>query len=243
MDGWSMAAVTDTGRVRPHNEDYVALVPERRAALLGDGMGGHAAGEVASRTAVMAATEFLARDGTRRMRLTEHVQEACRIAHEAVLAAVRADRRLAGMGTTLVVIQFRGQRFSAAHLGDSRLYRFRKHRLMRLTRDHSAAEDLVQAGILDRASARRSAQRHVLTRAAGMDPARADVCVHRWQTNDLYLLCSDGLTDVIDDPEIATLLENAHDLMATLRMLITTANDRGGPDNISAILIRTGAPG
>lgn len=238
-----MAAITDTGRVRPHNEDYVALVPERRTALLADGMGGHAAGEVASRTAVMAAAEFLARDGTRRMRLPERVQEACRIAHEAVLAAVRADRRLAGMGTTLVVIQFWGQRFSAAHLGDSRLYRLRKHRLVQLTRDHSAAEDLVEAGILDRAGARRSARRHVLTRAAGMEPARTDVCVHRWQTNDLYLLCSDGLTDVIEDHEIATALENANDLTVTLQMLVTTANDRGGPDNISAILVRTGAPG
>lgn len=240
IPGWAMSAITDIGRVRLHNEDCVALVPEQRAAVLADGMGGHAAGDIASRTAVRAAAEFLSQRAAHRMSLTERVRKASRIAHEAVLSAAYADLRLSGMGTTLVVIQFGGKRLSVAHLGDSRLYRWRKRRLVRLTRDHSAAEELVQAGLLDRARADRSPQRHVLTRAAGLDPADADVCDYRWQVNDLYLLCSDGLTDAIGDHEIAALLDDAVDLGIALRALVTAANDHGGPDNISAILIRTG---
>ncbi len=244
LPGWGMCAITDTGRVRPHNEDSLALMPKERTALLADGMGGHMAGEVASRIAVDAAADFLSRGAFRGQRLQDQVLHACRIAHEAVMSAAKGDERLSGMGTTLVVARFQGRRLAVAHLGDSRAYRWRHNRLVQLTRDHSLAEELLRRGMLDTEEAARSLHRHTLTRAAGIEPgAEPDVHLQRWQPGDRYLLCSDGLSNAVSDGEIASLLmEDRDSLGDSLARLVDTANRNGGPDNISAILIQTGVP-
>ncbi|MHB1528825.1 MAG: protein phosphatase 2C domain-containing protein [Acidiferrobacteraceae bacterium] len=244
LPGWSMCAITDTGRVRTRNEDCLALMPKERTALLADGMGGHAAGEVASRIAVDAAVDFLSRGVFRGQTLRDQVRHACHIAHEAVVSAAKADEQFSGMGTTLIVVRFQGSQLAVAHLGDSRAYRWRHNCLVQLTRDHSLAEELLHHGTLDAGEAAYSLYRHTLTRAAGIEPgAEPDVYQQRWQPGDLYLLCSDGLSDAVSDGEIAALLvENRDNLGDSLARLIDTANGNGGPDNISAILIQTGVP-
>ena len=252
-DVWlEFAAATDAGLVRAQNEDALAISPSHGLAILADGMGGYNAGEVASRMAVEvirkeveAKLDQFPASGAlpvgRRERLPQPIlADAIRLANTAIFAAGQAEPQYAGMGTTLVVALFQGGKLSIAHVGDSRAYRLRDGALVQLTRDHSFLQEQVDAGILTLQQARMSQNRNLVTRAVGVGPSvDVELHDHALQPGDLYLLCSDGLTDMIDDEEIRDILRTRTDSLVTLcDTLVQTANRAGGRDNISAVLVK-----
>ncbi len=241
---------TDTGRIRSHNEDAIHCDAERGLAILADGMGGHKAGEVASGMATtLLATELgrlidgasdavfihAAMDATiRRVK-----DEVCR-ANAAIYQTAQSQPQYAGMGTTLVMTIFFDNTMLVAHAGDARLYRLRGECLEQMTRDHSLLQEQIDSGLLHPEEARSSTNRNLVTRAVGVDAMiEPEVCCHDVLANDLYLLCSDGLNDMIDDGLIeATMRHSSDNLEARAKRLIDLANDHGGRDNVSVILIR-----
>ena len=240
-----VAAVTDPGRVRPQNEDYVAADPTAGFAVLADGMGGHNAGEVASRMAadlvisgIRAASD---RDGRLdAMRAENLVGNQVAAANAVVFEAARVERRYDGMGTTLIVVLWHAAGITWGHVGDSRLYLLRRGELRQLTRDQSFVQEQLERGAISREQARYSMNRNVLTRAVGIDPSvQADVQSSAVEEGDVYLLCSDGLTDMLADDEIEqTLRECGPQIRVAAKRLIEQANARGGLDNISVIVAR-----
>lgn len=240
-----MTSATDRGRVRSQNEDSLAFDSGMGYAVLADGMGGHNAGEVASRLAVAtveADMKKLARqEGYARLAAFEIqrlVADLVAHANAAIYRAARREQAYAGMGTTLVIALWHQARVAVAHVGDSRLYRLRANRLVQLTRDHSLLQDQVDSGLLSREQARRAPHRNLITRAVGIEAkVEAEVHVHDAVSGDLYLLCSDGLTDMLDDRDIERTLARARrSLACAVDALVQQANDRGGRDNISVVL-------
>lgn len=244
-----MTGLTDPGRVRNENEDCIAVKPELGFAVLADGMGGHQAGEIASSIAVERVMHHLheafagTSSGTAQD-AAQAISEAIRLANSAILDTARSRPDYHGMGSTIVVTIFNGDHVWVGHVGDSRLYRFRNARLEQLTQDHSVVQELVNRGLFTLEEARQTVAKNLVTRALGVDPVIApDIGEDTCQPDDIYLLCSDGLSEVVTDAEIATLLAGTHsDLDAATRGLVNLANERGGPDNISVILARTGKP-
>jgi protein phosphatase len=246
---WSleMASASDRGRVRSQNEDSLAANPELGYAVLADGMGGCNAGEVASRIAVETVDREmreLARNGglrrNKRSLVEKAVTDRVLSANAAIYLAAQADPAYAGMGTTLVMALWRDDLVVVAHVGDSRVYRMRQGALEQLTRDHSLLQEQIERGLVDKAHARSAPGRNIVTRALGVEPG-VEVEVHRHlvQSGDLYLLCSDGLSDMLDERALATTLRSAgRDLDSTADALVRQANDNGGRDNISVILAR-----
>ncbi len=246
------AAASHPGVRRGHNEDSYLARPDLGLFVVADGMGGHAAGEVASRAAVEAIERFCAETagggtppggwpvpydpalGPEANRL----KAAFRVA-DRHLAALMADRaELHGMGTTAAAVLIGPARAAVAHVGDSRLYVLRDAGLRRLTRDHSWVEEQVRAGVLDAGAAQRHPLRNVVTRAlAGGDGADAEVADLEVAAGDRLLLCSDGLTAVVSDARLAELLAGRDPLDAVCARLVAEANAAGGPDNITAIVI------
>ncbi|WP_320668500.1 Stp1/IreP family PP2C-type Ser/Thr phosphatase [Patulibacter defluvii] len=225
---------TDTGRQRPHNEDsFVARAPLFAVA---DGMGGAQAGEVASRVAVEVLREGLGEGtGTVAERLTDQVVEANRRIHE----RAQRDQRRAGMGTTLTAAYVDTGNLVVVHVGDSRLYRLRAGRLTRLTRDHSLVEELVRQGRLTPEQALEHPQRSIITRALGPESEVAvDSEVLPVESDDLYLVCSDGLTAMLAEDEIEELLAEPRPLTELVDRLVDAANAAGGRDNITVLLFR-----
>ena len=254
----AFAHATHAGMVRSHNEDSLAVAPDIGLAILADGMGGYNAGEVASGLA----TEFLLthieadlgewrRELKKRRRETLHALLQARIdgVNAAIIDAADRQPRYYGMGTTLVMVLFFDDVLTTLHLGDSRAYRLRNGTLTLLTRDHSLLQDQIDAGVLSPAEARLSINKNFVTRALGVDPAvDAEITDYEIEDGDLYLLCSDGLSDMLGDEEIcATLLsdEAAGDggLAAVANKLVDMANEHGGRDNVSVILVRVASPG
>ena len=242
----AMTAITDTGRVRDGNEDSIAIRPELGLAVLADGMGGHLAGEVASGMAVDIVTRELAQalapyppDPTQAM---QAIDQAIRTANQEIYQAARARAECAGMGSTVVVALLAGDRLWVGHVGDSRLYRLRDGELAQLTQDHSVIQELVNRGLYTLEEARQTVSKNLVTRALGVDThIVVDVSEQPAAAADLYLLCSDGLNEVMSDSEIADILRASDELEATAKRLVACANDRGGPDNISVILVRADA--
>ncbi len=235
-----MSGATHPGQVRPHNEDDFAIEPERGLAVLADGMGGHQAGEVAAEIAVRTVTERLpASTDDPAGRLVEAVLEANRRVLET--AAARPECR--GMGATLVALWCRDGRFYATHLGDSRLYRLRGGVLEQLTEDHSLVQEMVRSGMLTEAEAQASFNKNLITQALGIEPeVRPRVLEGELADGDLFLLCSDGLSDFVDDGRIAETLAAGGGLEATAGRLVDLANEAGGADNITVVLVRAVAP-
>ena len=243
-----IAGDSDTGRVREHNEDRIAVRADLGFAVLADGMGGHRAGEVASSLAVQAIVSELelvltespltpgsGDDGTEAMYLAlNSVAQANTVVYEN--AQTSPDR--AGMGTTMVLALFASGSMTIAHVGDSRAYRLRDTQLERLTQDHSMIEEVVRKGMFTREEARRNFGKNIITRALGIgSDVDIDVRQFAMRANDVYLLCSDGLTDVVCDADLqSALLEFGTELDQAVRHLIALANTRGGYDNISVIL-------
>lgn len=233
--------MTDPGRVRAQNEDALAYSPEHGYAILADGMGGYNAGEVASGTAVAVMVDILDEKLAAGHESPRHLlADAVQSANAEVFRSALSRPEYQGMGTTLVAAMFKRGRLLVAHVGDSRLYRLRGGMLVRMTNDHSVVQEQLNAGMLDAQAAALSPDRHLLTRALGVEPqVSADIAEHPVQRDDLYLLCSDGLTDMLADPEIAALLvSQGQGLEAACRQLVQTANERGGHDNISVLLVR-----
>lgn len=253
MTTLTMAGLTDPGRQRHHNEDYVALHPEVGLAVLADGMGGHNAGEVASRLAVDAIIQHcLHAMATEPEPVAGHTPKTCSHEQSALHTAVEAantaihemarhNPECAGMGATVVAAVFHDDNLCVAHVGDSRLYRFRNGRLQLLTEDHSVVQELLNRGLLTPEQARQSVSKNLVTRALGVDVrVQTDLSTHATEAGDLYLLCSDGLNDVLTDAQIESLLV-AHGAKPEVaaRRLVDAVNQAGGPDNISVILVRT----
>ena len=244
--------LTHVGRQRQHNEDAFLVRDDARLFLVADGMGGHAAGEIASRIAVDSISEFIAHtredDGTwphaydeHYRRSTNRLMAAVRMANARVLEAMRKDARLRGMGTTVVACLADGETVSVAHVGDSRAYLIRGGELSRITNDHSWVFEQVQAGMLTEAEAEKHPLRNVITRALGgalqVTPDAQEI---EARPGDVFLLCSDGLTGMVPESEILRLVtENDADLQKACEELIDTANERGGLDNITAVLVKT----
>lgn len=250
-----MAGITDAGRMRDQNEDRIALLPQHGLAVLADGMGGHQAGEVAATITTDTIVEQLAGAGPRARGArakgrsprakppTQQIAQAIAEANAAVYRAAQGRADYRGMGATLVVALLAGSRLYFAHAGDSRLYRLRAGVLEQLTRDHSLVQDLVVRGLFTPDEARRSPAKNVVTRALGVDavlePDHGETLV---APGDAYLLCSDGLTDVVNDAEIAAILDAAADPRTAAERLVGRANALGGPDNISVVVMRLDRP-
>ncbi len=235
----------DTGRARSNNEDSVAVDESNALAVLADGMGGYNAGEVASGMA----TAFISSELGRWLaevadRATDQeVKRAMDIcvdnANRAIFNAANANPQYAGMGTTLVVAVLRGNQLRLGHVGDSRTYRWRDGELVQITRDHSLLQEQIDAGLITPEQAAFSANKNLVTRAVGVeDTVLLESHLHETQPGDLYLMCSDGLSDMLDDAMIARLLQTHDALPSTGQALIDAANDAGGKDNISLILVR-----
>jgi serine/threonine protein phosphatase PrpC len=225
-----VASVTDTGRKRRHNEDAYVMEPPLFA--IADGMGGAQAGEVASRLAAAALKESGAGDGGAE-RIVALIQEANR----RVYNRSSTDPNTSGMGTTITVALVENDRVAFGHVGDSRAYLIRDGRMEQLTEDHSLVNELLKSGKLSQEEAESHPQRSVITRALGTDP---DVDVDTFsvpaQTGDLFLLCSDGLTDMVPEDAIFEVVErNRDDIDAALRALVKAANRGGGEDNITVV--------
>lgn len=248
-----MTGKSDAGMVREHNEDCFLTVPESGIAILADGMGGHLAGEVASAMAIDQVTHSLLNTFAE----TRHdlpnsrggdsfdataLVEAIKAANSAIHAASMSQPEQAGMGTTIVAVTFHDNLLTVAHVGDSRLYRFRDGVLDQITQDHSMVQELLRRGLMTAEEARTSVNRNLVTRALGIDPlVEVDVMEQTFEDNDVYLLCSDGLNDVLLDEEIAAILTQCpDDLDAAALKMILDVNARGGPDNVSIVLVRTG---
>lgn len=246
----TMAGASHVGRVREQNEDRVATRPELGLAVLADGMGGHQAGEIAAAIATDTIIEHLAaRPGAaargrgkaarpRARRLPQLIAQAITRANTAVYRAAQSREDYRGMGSTVVVALLAGMRLYFAHAGDSRLYRLRQGALEQLTRDHSLVQDLVARGLFTPEEARRSAAKNVVTRALGVEPTlEPELGETAVLAGDRYLLCSDGLTDVVPDAEIGAILEATADLAGAAARLIERANALGGPDNVSVAIV------
>lgn len=246
---WEAVGTSDTGRVRPGNEDAFLVDAPRGIFLVADGMGGHAAGEIASRLATEAAGETLARavDGAGSGEaLTAALQEAFSLAHERIARCCADQPRTHGMGTTLTVCVLTPEGSCwIGHVGDSRAYLLRNGHLEQLTVDHTWVQREVDAGRLSPDAVRRHPLAHILTRVLIADVREEpDLLAPAIQPADLLLLASDGLTGMLEDAEIARILTQPHPLRKLTATLVREANARGGVDNITAVLVRIlpGAP-
>jgi serine/threonine protein phosphatase PrpC len=249
------ASLTDPGRVRDHNEDCIESRPGIGLYVLADGMGGYNAGEVASGMATSliadgleeswqpAATGRMGRDDAKALS-EKLIREQIGRANNAIFTTSQNNPECAGMGTTLVVCLFHDNFLTVAHIGDSRLYRLRGDSMEQVTRDHSLLQEQLDSGLITPEEAKLSQNKNLVTRALGIDPTvDPEVHVHEARPDDIYLLCSDGLSDMVDDEEIRlTLITLRQNPSLTVQQLIQAANDNGGRDNISAMLIRVAEP-
>src|ERR1700733_15866005 len=224
---------TDTGRARADNEDSAYARPP--LYVVADGMGGAQAGEVASALAVEEFRGGLTAQGTPEQRLSERVQAANRRIYETAHQKLEHE----GMGTTLTAVYLDESNLAVAHVGDSRAYIFRDGELVRLTHDHSLVEELIRRGKLTPEQAAAHPQRSIITRALGIEPeVEVDTWTYPMQAGDVVLLCSDGLTSMISEPQIASVLAAEPDLERAGDRLIAEANEAGGRDNITVVLFR-----
>ena len=242
-----IAGFTDKGLHRDINEDHIGFDQELGVAVLADGMGGHQAGEVAARMAVDSVLgnlkNLINRDNSAAItssQLLEFVSHTISASNRKIYQAAEAHKEQQGMGTTLVTVMVKGSQLYAGHVGDSRLYLFREQLLRRVTRDHSLVQDLIDKGFYTEEEARHANVGHVVTRALGTRAeVEVDTVTRDVQQDDLLLLCSDGLSDMVDDWLIEETLRNrGDDLESAARKLIQLANRNGGKDNISVILMK-----
>jgi serine/threonine protein phosphatase PrpC len=233
------AAHTDVGLRRRGNEDRYALDAQLGLCLVADGMGGHSAGQVASTLAAEAVVTALREGKGADATAAEKLRAAIEAANHAIYAASRQKSEYMGMGTTVVALLVEGDRAAIAHVGDSRAYRVRGGRIRQLTDDHSIVGELLRRHEISADDAREHPHRHVLTRALGVrGHVQPDLAELTLAPGDRFVLCSDGLTNHVEDHEIAKLASEAADLEAGCAALIELANRRGGEDNITVVLAR-----
>ena len=241
---------TDPGLARENNEDSVALDEATRLGILADGMGGYNAGEIASGMATTFIKSELGRwlSQAGRHANSREVRRAMEIcvdnANRSIFNAANSNPQYSGMGTTLVLGVFQDSRLMLGHIGDSRCYRLRGADLSQITKDHSLLQEQMDAGLITPEQAAVSTNKNLVTRALGVEDAvLLEVNEHRVEAGDLYLMCSDGLSDMLDDGAIAKLLVGESALEQKTQELIEAANANGGRDNISVLLAyaRTGS--
>lgn len=241
--------LTDTGKVREHNEDTIGGDPDIALYVLADGMGGYNAGEVASGIAVKTivnlvreAFEVQELRGVDRetglMRPSIILRDAIVRANKIIHQTSKTQPQCEGMGTTVVAALFHDNRAIVAHVGDSRLYRLRSERFEQLTMDHSLLQELVDRGFYSAEEAARSTNKNYVTRALGVEP-NVDVEIKEYPVHrgDFYVLCSDGLSDMVEDEDIHLTISTFNDNLETVaKQLVQLANEHGGRDNVSVIM-------
>jgi protein phosphatase len=243
------AEITDTGKVREHNEDAIGSIGDIGLMVLADGMGGYNAGEVASGIAVQTITQ-LASEGANRERRNELdsstgfmrqsivLRDAVARANKIIFQTAQSQTHCEGMGTTLVAAMFFDNKVSIAHVGDSRAYRLRGNKFEQLTLDHSLLQELVDRGFYSEEEAQRSTNRNYVTRALGVEPT-VEVEVQEFDVlpDDVYLLCSDGLPDMVEDEDIHLTISTFNASLDVVgQQLVQLTNDHGGRDNVSVML-------
>ena len=246
-----ITGLTDQGLVRDHNEDSIGSDPNLGLVVLADGMGGHKGGEVASALAVDTILSELSREipeietgetdaSTGYSLESMAIERAIKQANSVIFNAAQNNAQYEGMGTTVVVVLFYDNRLTVAHVGDSRLYRMRNGRMEQMTRDHTLLQELVDRGFYTPEEAQKSMNKNLVTRAVGVNEnVDVDLLEDFAAVNDTYLLCSDGLSDMIDDKLIEDTLLNYRDNMDRIaKELIHQAKQHGGKDNVSALLAR-----
>ena len=243
-----IARLSDVGLHREHNEDAVASDLTIGLLILADGMGGYKAGEIASEIAVLMVTTDIAeamqgmsvhsRPKSLHLPVSEMLIEAVEKANSAIYQISQNLPKCQGMGTTLVAGLFANNKLVTGHIGDSRMYRLRDEALTQLTVDHSLVQEQVDAGELTEAQAKESDHKNLVTRALGIDPnVELELHMHEVLINDIYLLCSDGLTDMVTDDEIRIMLvEAGTNIERAANNLVRFANEKGGKDNISVVI-------
>lgn len=248
---FEIVRLTDVGLQRDHNEDAIASDEAMGFVVLADGMGGYNAGEVASEMAVLSITAELKeamadqRYGQVDLVLGQQTEaqlilNAVKSANEVIYHVSQTQPQCAGMGTTLVVGLFANNKLLVGHIGDSRMYRLRNQALSQLTEDHSLLQEQIKAGLITAEQAKYSANKNLVTRALGVD-AEVELELNEYdvEVGDIYLLCSDGLSDLVEDELIqATLNTRSSNLENAAEALVQMANDHGGKDNISVILVK-----
>ena len=245
----NLAERTDTGQVRDHNEDCIGSNEDLGLMILADGMGGYNAGEVASGLAIQTIAELVA-DGADReerhavdpatgfMRQTIVLRDAIFRANKIIYQTAQSQKQCEGMGTTLVSCMFFDNKVSIAHVGDSRAYRVRDGKFEQLTLDHSLLQELVDRGFYSQEEAQRSSNKNYVTRALGVEP-RVEIELQEYdcKPGDRYLLCSDGLPDMVEDEDIHLTISTFNASLEVVgQQLIDLANDHGGRDNVSVML-------
>ncbi len=248
------AAQTDVGLKRTHNEDAIVVCPERAMVILADGMGGYNAGEVASEIATRVIKDYvneqllsLVPDSSPCwINDVEHiVSESVKLANTTVFEAALAAPKYFGMGTTLVMALCHGNTLVVAHVGDSRAYCFSQGRLVQITRDHSVVQEQVDAGNMTAEAAWNSNLKNLVTRAIGVTySVLPEITLHQIKADDIYLLCSDGLSDMVKGQTIERTLQKKEpaSLQEMADELIALANSKGGSDNISVVLFKLKKP-
>lgn len=244
MTMYEICTQTDQGRVRKNNEDAVAFDAQTGVCLLADGMGGYKAGEVASAMAVASINQelsswLLQNGGRASVKELRRTMEACvdNVNH-AILSAACSNPDYEGMGTTLVAAVFMEGRLVLGHIGDSRCYRLRDQAFLQVTKDHSLLQEQVDAGLMTAEQALVSPNKNLITRALGVeDSVVIEINEHKVELGDLYLMCSDGLSDMVPDTVIAAILDGSGTLLQKAQRLVAAANEGGGRDNISVVLI------
>lgn len=239
----SAATLSHVGLVRQHNEDSIACDMKIGLLILADGMGGCKGGEVASSLAVgLVANKLRESTGLPPEDTSEQLWRAVSAANLAIFETAERFTQYEGMGTTLIVARFFANQICIAHIGDSRLYRLRDQQLLQMTVDHTVLQEQVDQGLLTAEQARLSFGRGLITRALGVDPeVEIDIIEDEIFPQDIYLLCSDGLFDMVEDGEIRDILNRAQEhLEQAAQALIDKANQYGGYDNISVVLARVG---
>lgn len=245
---FEFCARTHRGRVRENNEDALAFDEPLRSAVLADGMGGYNAGEIASSMTISHLLDALRRQlsssadsvpDARRVRIA--LEQSVFEANDSVYEAAIANPSWSGMGTTLVAAVFcEPLQLVVAHIGDSRCYRLRAGVFTRLTHDHSMLQEQLDAGLLSRDQPAPAGLRNFLTRALGVEPmVEPEIYQYAVEPGDLYLLCSDGLNDMLDDARIAAIVSEPATLAQKADALIDAANSGGGRDNVSVLLVQT----
>ena len=249
------AEMTDTGRVRDHNEDAIGSIPDIGLMVLADGMGGYNAGEVASGLAVQTVTELALAGANREdredidphsgmLRQSIVLRDAVYRANKIIYQTAQSQTHCEGMGTTIVACMFYDNKISIAHVGDSRAYRLRNGVFEQITLDHSLLQELVDRGFYSEEEAQRSTNRNYVTRALGVEPT-VEVEVNEYEVlpDDIYVLCSDGLPDMVEDEDIHLTISTFNASLDVVgQQLIDLANNHGGRDNVSVMLAQVVEP-
>jgi len=250
-----VASLSHPGMVRTHNEDSIFVDADAGLAVLADGMGGYSAGEVASGIAVNVISNGMLPElgsgrelskvdiGSGLTHAALILQQQIALANKGIYEAAQARPECAGMGTTLVAAVFYANRVSIGHIGDSRCYRLRGDKLEQLTHDHSLLQEQIDSGMLTPEQAKYSLNKNLVTRALGIEAVvPADIAEYRVEADDIYVLCSDGLTDMVEADAVRDIVvAKRADLAQAAAELIDIANQNGGRDNISVVLSRVPA--